>query len=654
MAEVSYNTAQPEKADAAALSQQRLESLINAIDGIVWEAEPDTLKMVFVSRQAERILGYPTQQWISEPDFWSRHFHPEDQEGTVRYCRAMTDAGKSHLLEYRMVAADGRVVWFRDSATVTVAAGKVVKLQGIMTDITDRKQAEDAQRKSEARFRSIFESDMIGITFWATDGRILSANRAFLNLVGYTQRDLGGAKLRWDAITPDEYRHLDGRAVEQLRATGAFTPFEKEFVHRDGHRVPVILGGALLPGEEDIGVGFVLDASNRRRLEEQLRHAQKMEAIGRLAGGIAHDFNNLLTAILGYSELLLMQVKQPGAMRDQLEEVRKAGQRAAKLTTQLLAFSRKQILQPKALDLNTVVADMEKMLKRLIGEDIELKAVPAASLGRVLADPGQIEQVILNIAINARDAMPQGGKLTIETQNVTLSQAFADTHPGAEPGHYVMLDISDTGKGMDVKTLARIFEPFFTTKEQGKGTGLGLSTVYGIVKQSGGSIAVYSEPWHGTTFKIYLPRTDAQADDAAQESPSRQLSGGAERILLVEDDEAVRVLAGNVLREAGYSVLEASDGLEALRVWEQSEASVELVVTDMVMPQMNGQELARHLWDRDPQVKVLFMTGYTENAVPHQEVFEQEVMLMQKPFTPAALCQKVREALGNAHAWDVQ
>jgi two-component system cell cycle sensor histidine kinase/response regulator CckA len=507
--------------------QKWFEPLVNAIDGIVWEAEPDTLRMVFVSRQAERILGYPVERWIVEADFWSTHLHPADREGTMRFCKAMTAAGEAHLLEYRMIAADGRTIWLRDSATITVEPGGAVRLHGIMTDVTPLKEAEDA----------------------------------------------------------------------------------------------------------------------RRQLEEQLRQAQKMEAIGRLAGGVAHDFNNLLTAILGYSQLLLTDFDPAPEIREQIEEIERAGRRAASLTRQLLAFSRKQILQPKVLDLNGVVADTVKMLRRLLGEHIELEMTLADSLGMVLADPGQLEQVILNVAINARDAMASGGVLTIETLNVTLTRDFTVRHSGIEPGRYVALSIRDTGVGMDAGTVAHMFEPFFSTKPRGEGTGLGLSTVYGIVKQSGGNIAVYSELGRGTTIDIYLPRTDAVPENCPANEDPRPLSGGAEHILLVEDDEMTRSLTVKVLRQAGYDVFEAADGREALLLSRSPGVIFDLLVTDVVMPVMSGHELWRQLRISAPRLKVLFMSGYLEDSPPHQRVCDQPSLLLQKPFTPADLCRKVREAL---------
>jgi len=380
-------------------------------------------------------------------------------------------------------------------------------------------------------------------------------------------------------------------------------------------------------------------------LKEQFRQSQKMEAIGRLAGGIAHDFNNLLTVIKGYSELALIKLKEGDPLKGNIEEIHRASQRAADLTRQLLAFSRRQILEFKVLDLNTILRDMDKMLLRILGEDIELVTLFAEGIGRVRTDPGQIEQMILNLAVNARDAMPNGGKLTIETSNIELNENYVRFHIAVKPGLYVMLSVSDTGVGMTPEVKERVFEPFFTTKEKGKGTGLGLSTVYGIVKQSGGNIWVYSELDHGTTFKIYLPRVEEEASTLLHGDDKRSLPQGSETVLLVEDDLSVRGLVVQVLRENGYNLLEAANGNEALRMAQEYAGEIHLLLTDVVMPQMGGKELADRLKTLRPNIKVLFTSGYTDNAIVHHGVLEPGIDFLQKPFSPAALAHKVREVL---------
>jgi two-component system cell cycle sensor histidine kinase/response regulator CckA len=379
--------------------------------------------------------------------------------------------------------------------------------------------------------------------------------------------------------------------------------------------------------------------------EKRLYQAQKMEAIGHLAGGVAHDFNNLLTIISGYSEMLLSQRLPPDSARPLIEEIKKAGTRAAGLTRQLLAFSRQQVLEPKVLDLNAAVKDTQKMLRRLIGEDIRLTSVLDPALGRVKADPGQIEQIIMNLVVNARDAMPQGGKVTLETRNVELDETYAQAHQEVKPGRYVMLATTDTGSGMTEEVKARIFEPFFTTKEKAKGTGLGLATVYGIVKQSGGFIYVYSEPGAGTVFKVYFPLVTESLTSVASPSAGAKAATGTETLLLVEDEEGVRMLTRQVLQSYGYKVLDACDGAQAIRSAQQHQGPIDLVVSDVVMPGMGGRQLTERLAALRPAIKVLYLSGYTDDAVVRHGVLTAQTHFLQKPFTPAALANKVREVL---------
>jgi PAS domain S-box-containing protein len=387
--------------------------------------------------------------------------------------------------------------------------------------------------------------------------------------------------------------------------------------------------------------------TERLNLEEQLRQAQKMEAIGTLSGGIAHDFNNLLTVIQGYAGMLIERLRDDQGLCRYVEQISQAGDRAASLTRQLLAFSRRQVLQPKVLNLNALVLHLEKMLQRLISEDIEMVVIPAPGLGSVKADPGQLEQVIMNLVVNARDAMPNGGKLTLETANVELDEAYACEYVSVRPGHYVMLAVSDSGMGMDQQTLSHMFEPFFTTKEQGRGTGLGLSMVYGIVKQSDGHIWVYSEPGRGTTFKIYLPLVAEGAEALPPEETLPVAADGVGTILLVEDNHQVRELASSVLKTCGYTVLPAESTQLALSICEEQPGAIDLLLTDIVMPGFSGRELAKRAIARWPNIKVLYMSGYTTSAIVHQGVLDPGTFFLQKPFTPSSLKNKVREALSS-------
>ncbi len=507
--------------------------------------------------------------------------------------------------------------------------------------------AQESLRRSETNFRSLVMNAPYGICRCDALGTLQDANPALVAMLGYdSPAELTGRHL--GSLYADAQQWF--QTADYFHAGKEFNNLTTECVRKDGAPIVARISGRSIANGKTGGTFeiFMEDVTETRTLELQLRQAQKMEAIGRLAGGIAHDFNNLLMVISGYSEFLLDRLGPDPQLRGPAQEISNATQRATSLTRQLLAFSRKQMLAPKLLDLNEVVAENLKMLTRMIGEDIDLVMVPGPGLGAVRADPGQVDQVIMNLAVNARDAMAQGGKLTIETANVTLDDNFARTHTPLTAGDYIMLAISDTGVGMDGETQSRIFEPFFTTKGA-KGTGLGLSTVYGIVKQSGGFIFVDSQPQRGTAFRTYFPRVDGREEAAAAQDSLGlpRPDHGQETILLVEDETHLRRLARQYLETQGYKILEAEDGAAALQIVDGYQGTIDLLLTDVIMPGMNGRELATNIAKLLPEIRVLYMSGYTENAIGHDGTLDAGVNLLQKPFSLPALKDRVREVLDS-------
>jgi PAS domain S-box-containing protein len=527
-------------------------------------------------------------------------------------------------------------------------ANRVRERVELVTTLAARSEEVDKSHmdlaRSEAQYRSLVNNAPYGIFRFNDLERFEAVNPALVELLGY-----GSDRLLMQSHSCAELfkEAIEHEAImQELRRTG-YVMEEVLWQRKDGTPIKVRLQCRRVTGENFGSTsyeGIVEDLSEQSLLEEQLRQSQKMEAIGRLAGGIAHDFNNLLTVISGYTGMLIDTLSTKDPRRTDAERVKTAADRAAALTRQLLAFSRKQVLTPTTLNLNTVISDLSKMLPRLIGEDIDLAFVPGEQLSSVYADRGQVEQVLMNLVVNARDAMPEGGKITIETRNKELDEKYTRHRRGLVPGEYVMLAVTDTGTGMDSDTKARIFEPFFTTKEEGKGTGLGLATVYGIVKQSGGHIAVYSEPGQGTTFRVYFPATSASKKQEREPAPAPRKTRG-ETVLVIEDEADLRSMIVRALARRDYHVLEARTGEEALELVEKQKAEVQLLITDIVMPGMRGTEAAQRLASLLPDLKILYMSGYTDNAMFHQKLLEAGTIFLQKPFSVSALEERVQKAL---------
>ena len=628
-------------------SDRRYRHLVEHSLGLICCHDLDG-KLLWINPEAARILGYDPNRAVGHsvaevlvpavrPQFEEYLDQIRRHASASGLMRILTKDGTERIWFYRNVLFEDHVLGHALDVTEQQRAKK--ELEKTQQELEQRvAQRTAALQASEQMFRSLSLCCPVGIFQTDVEGRVTYLNplcQAILSL-GQGQRldeywaeslhpeDRAGVLATWlEAVR----KGLPYLREFRLRPAGGVTPWVRV------HTAPLLDDQGQIVGH----AGAVEDLTERRYVDEQLRQAQKMEAVGKLAGGVAHDFNNILTAIHGYSELLLERPECTEPMRREIEEVRKAAERAGALTRQLLTFSRRQVLQPKVLDLNVLLADLYNMMRRVIGEDLDLQAISGPALRLVKADPGQIEQVILNLAVNARDAMPHGGRLTIETRNVDLDAAYAGLHPGVQPGPYVKLAVSDGGSGMDEETRSRLFEPFFTTKA-GQGTGLGLSIVYGVVQQSGGHLSVESQPGAGTTFEIYLPQAEAAAAEEPEATVVEPAAGGSETILLVEDEAPVKDLVRTILQRCGYSVLEAADGATALHLAEAHPGAIHLLFTDVVMPGLSGPELLKRLAPQRPGMQVLYMSGYADKTVPGNH-------FLQKPFTKEALVRKVREAL---------
>jgi len=623
----------------AEMVRQQARALDSAVDGMAIVNQEG--KYSYVNEGYAKLLGRTTREEMVGKQWEAVSTKTDGGESEKEIRAALQRDGKWYGI-VEVPRAPGSYLPVELVVTALPEGGVVL----VSRDLTERRQAEQARAEAEIKYRMIVER-VAAISYIAEPGvagKWYYVSPQIETILGYAPDEWLATSEKWlDYIHPDD--HMAVREAEEIGIRQKSFQAEYRMRRKDGRTLWISDTAVIIQGSENHPVmeGILVDISERKLMEMQSQQARRMEAVGRLAGGIAHDFNNLLTIIKGYTELARRRAETP-ELKNDVERIEDASERAAALVRQLLAFSRKQVLQPKNLDLNGVVRGLEQLLRRLMGEDIQLQTKLGLGLGTIKADPSQVEQVLMNLVVNARDAMPNGGRLMIETCNTELDQKYASEHVSVKPGAYVMLAVSDSGIGMSPETVAHIFEPFFTTKG-GKGTGLGLATTYGIVKQSGGYIWVYSEPQQGTTFKVYLPMVQEPADADVVTRVKAVAPKGTETILLVEDDEAVRGLTEMVLKSYGYNVLVAEDPEHAQRISDSPNADIQLVLTDVVMPTMSGRELVRKLTTKHPHLRVLYMSGYTDNVITSGGVLEPGLAFLQKPFTPASLATKVREAL---------
>jgi PAS domain S-box-containing protein len=644
-------TARKQATNALQASKDLLQSIVDNSATLIYVFDRN-MRMLVANKALGELIGLPLSEMIGKrrAEFLPKKMADRHEEND----RRVMETGRSQQFEEAGIFKGQAVTFLTTKFPLTDERGGIWAVGGISTEITERKQAEESLRESEERFRLAFENSNIGMCLVGTDGGLLRVNRQLCEMFGYGKAELEGMSV--NSITHPDYLNVSPSFIQKAtRNEIDHFEFEKAYIHKQGHVVWGHISSSLVrsgEGEPMYFISHVVDITERVRseqerekLQEQLNQAQKMEAVGRLSGGVAHDFNNMLGVIMGFTDLAAIKLPSDHAVQIYLEEVKTAAQRSANITRQLLAFARKQIVAPQVIDLNEIIESMLKMLRRLIGEDIDLLWKPAKSLWLVKIDPAQVDQMLANLIVNARDAISGVGKITIETGNVEFDEPFCKDHNGATPGPHAMLCVSDNGCGMDKETMAKIFEPFFTTKETGKGTGLGLSTIYGIVKQNNGYIDVHSEKGQGATFKIYLPRQEQPESGEVPAPIPMEVPCGTETVLLVEDEESLLKFARMLLEELSYTVLTARRPQEAIRLAEAYGRKIDLLITDVVMPEMSGRDLWERLEEIRPGLKCLYMSGYTADVIAPHGVLAEGVHFLEKPFVRQALATKVREAL---------
>jgi PAS domain S-box-containing protein len=621
----------------AEAASARLAAIVDSSDDAILGSDIDDTVTSW-NRGAERLFGYSADEMVGAsfmrliPTIW------RDEE----QCLVERIRNGESLANFEAIrqAKSGSLINVSVTASpIRSPDGHVVGVSRVARDITQAK-------KGEARFRRLTDSNVQGVFFWTVQGAIIGANDCFLDLVQYTRAELEAGCLEWPAITPAEYTESDRHSLRELIETGVCAPFEKEYLRKDGARVPVLIGAAMFEDDTNEGVCFVLDLTERKKLEHQIRQTQKMESVGLLASGVAHDFNNILAVIQMQADLLTGDGALSAEQREAAEDISAAVGRAATLTRQLLLFSSREVFQPQDMDLSESITDMLKMLRRIVGEHIKMELKLGSYPMLVHADQGMMDQVLLNLVVNARDAMPAGGRLVIETNAMEFDGSGSCGSSQQRAGSFVCLSVSDTGCGIPPDNLTRIFEPFFTTKDVGKGTGLGLATVFGILRQHQGWVTVYSEVEIGTTFRVYLPRLDRTVGPKATTQPIQPIPGGSETILLVEDDPDLHVSVQTMLSRLGYRILTAPNGVKALEVWREHKHIIQLMITDLVMPGgMSGMELARRAREENPDLRVICMSGYSAELIGRDFPPCDELMCLSKPFQALQLASAVRDCL---------